>query len=198
MFNSYLEEIRRPRIVVCFVGKFNPFHKGHYETYKELRSKFAYVDICTKLDSDGFLTAEQKKELIVLSGVPVGSIRHLVGSGYSIESLSQSAKVGKSNILIAAFSEKDMEEKQNLLQPPKKGGPAAWELMPKNDTEMTAVGNGPKPHGYIYITPSLKIGVSEISSSRIRKAVDNKNWNLVYQMMANEKAFDFLKKIKGK
>jgi len=197
MLNKYLEAAQPPRIVCCFVGKFNPFHKAHYQAYVTLREHFPYVYIVTKLDSDGFLNAEQKKQLIKLSGVPEKMIKHLVGAGYSIESLAQSVNAVKSNILVAAFSEKDMEEKgPALLNPPKKGGLPAWRMMPKDPEDMTPIMAEEKNHGYIYVLPSMKVGVSEVSSSRIRRAIENGNWGLVNKMMATDEAYNFLKDIK--
>ena len=64
---------------VFFPGKFQPFHKGHLETFKNLQSKFGNdnVLIITSDSNEGLpLNFEDKKKLMIASGIPENAIKN--------------------------------------------------------------------------------------------------------------------------
>jgi len=76
---NLINEVDKPqvkKIVVVYSGRFQPFHKGHYASYKKLVSKFgeSNVYIGTSNDTSGekspFGFSEKKKIATTMFGVP--------------------------------------------------------------------------------------------------------------------------------
>lgn len=195
-FHQYIEDSTSQNIYCCFVGKFSPFHKGHLDAYTNLKSKFKSVYICTAFRDDDFLTGEQKRQLIEQSGIPSDAIKPLLSSGYNVLDLAKSIGASGDDVLVAAFSEKDFEGKQNLLVPAKKDNIAAWVKLPESYDRLETISSILKGRGYIYIAPSKKIGGDIVSSSRIRAAVEEGKWSEIKNLMATQKAFELLQEFK--
>ena len=204
---------------ICYVGKFNPFHKGHQFVYQYLNKILTdynlngKVYICTTLKDDEFLTAHQKKQIIIKSGIPEDII--INQSGYNIKKLAHAVNANESvDVLIVVFSEKDLYDKSklSLLQPPKDNVKSWFKLENIQDIKkLHPINFVPseyqndkikkekkleKGHGYILVVPPLHVNDMIISSSKIKELIKNKKFNEVKELMATTHAYQYLKSIK--
>lgn len=199
---TYLTQIaNEKRIFVAYIGKFNPFHKGHKMVYDSLCNKFdkndVYVVTNLHFTDKLFLTPEQKREIIYLSGVPWKNIIDLKSSGYDIKGILNSITTPRPNdILITAFGDKD-SSRESLFLPSKKDGIAAWEKLPQNFNinDLKPYTSKEKGNGYALMLQTIKMDNDAISSTRIRTAFES-DPNEAKEMM-EPKAFNYLKEIKS-
>lgn len=214
MFKPYLENINdSKKIFVCYVGKFNPFHNGHASVYKYLTQMPGIspndVFICTQIKDTDFTTSEQKRHIIQLAGIPEHNIVNT--SGYNIQKLASSVGATDNDILITAFSDKDLEDdsKSYFLKPPKDNVLSWRQLHDVNDikylrpinyvhkeyTDEKAEIKKQKGNAYFVVVPTQKQNDLNVSSSLIRQYIANNQWDLVAPLV-NDKVFQYLKQIK--
>lgn len=214
MFSRYLEELKKPFYHFCYVGKFNPFHKAHKYMYDFLVNTMhkynldGNVYICTSMKDSDFLTASQKARIIQLSGVPAD---HIVNhSGYSIKGLLSAVNGKEEDTLVTAFSQKDLDDgsKTDFLKIPK-DQITSWRII-KNLNDLPyirpvnfihkeykdmAEKKAAKGTGYAITVPTQTSEKSIVSSSLIRKLIEQNKWDEVKKLMDNN-AFKYLKEIK--
>lgn len=205
---------------IFFVGKYRPFHNAHKYTYdylQDLINKYnlnGTVYVCTRLKDDEFLTAEQQQKIIELSGIPKEHIINY-GGGYNIKTLLSEANGTEEDVVITAFSEKDLDDKSKvgLITPPK-DNIMSWKkinnidhivyLRPMGYIHKEYADRGvedkkrQKGTGYVIVVPTQKMGEINISSSLIRQKILEQDWDYISKIVVNQEVLKYLKKIKEK
>lgn len=204
MFRDYLEAINS-RVYICYVGKFNPFHKGHLASWNRIKDlSVNFFILPTSIKEESLLTENQRNNLIEISGIPKDKIKNYSGSGFNIPSLLKTLGASENDILITIFSEKDWKEKQILIQKTKKGEPSAWKLLYQGENINKEILHNIKPvnevhkeegidklGAYIIVVPDEK----GLSSSKIRELIKQNKWQSIKPIMVNDKAFKYLQEV---
>jgi hypothetical protein len=189
---NLLNEVDKPKVtktVVVYSGRFQPFHRGHYASYKKLVSKFGAgnVYIGTSNDTSGtkspFNFSEKKKIATTMFGIPDDKFVQIRNPYQPTEILKKFD--GQTTQYIAAVGEKDSDRLQGKYFKPYKG----------------KSGYGYDEIGYVYAVPPEPNPISgtdvrnNLGSDDIEKA---KKFFLVAYPKFNQKIFDMItKKIKG-
>jgi len=122
------KEVNKPKMegeIVVYAGRFQPFHKGHYDAYKRLVDKFgsANVYIATSNDTSSakspFSFKEKKEIATKMFGVPSTKFVKVNNPYRPVEILKQYD--GKTIAYIAAVGEKDATRLQGKYFKPYKG-----------------------------------------------------------------------------
>lgn len=215
MFSRYLEAMQKPFYHFCYVGKFSPFHKAHkymYDYLNGLISKYKLdgkVYICTRFDDNDFLSSTQKIKIIQLSGVPLNNI--INHSGYSIKGLLSAVNGTDDDVMITAFSQKDLDDgsKFDFMKMPK-DNITSWRII-KNENDIpflrpvkfvhseykdVAEKKVQKGTGYVIVVPTQQDTKGIISSSAIRKLISIDDWESVRKLMVNDSSYEYLRGIK--
>ena len=109
-----LIEVDKPTVkktVVVYAGRFQPFHKGHYDAYKRLVSKFGAdsVYIGTSNDQSGdkspFSFKDKKEIATTMFGIPASKFIMVSNPYRPVEILKKFD--GQTTQYIAAVGEKD-------------------------------------------------------------------------------------------
>jgi len=142
---NLINEVDKPqvkKIVVVYSGRFQPFHKGHYASYKKLVSKFgeSNVYIGTSNDTSGekspFGFSEKKKIATTMFGVPSNRFVQIKNPYKPVEILKKFD--GQTTQYIAAVGEKDATRLQGKYFKPYQG----------------KAGYGYDEIGYVYAVPA--------------------------------------------
>ena len=149
------ESVEMENVIVVYSGRFQPFHKGHFATYKQLVSKFGKdsVHIATSNKTDNqkspFDFREKKTIMTKMFGIPSNKIVQVKNPYKPTEILSpyDAAKTG----LIVVVGEKDEQRLGGNYFTPYKG-----------KVEM-----GYLDKGYVYASPAQSNPIS---------GTDVRNW----------------------
>jgi hypothetical protein len=149
------ESAEMENVIVVYSGRFQPFHKGHFATYKQLISKFGkdsvYIATSNKTDNQKspFDFREKKTIMTKMFGIPSNKIVQVKNPYKPTEILSSydAAKTG----LISVVGEKDEQRLGGNYFTPYKG-----------KVEM-----GYLDKGYVYAAPSQSNPIS---------GTDVRNW----------------------
>ena len=170
--------------VVVFPGRFHPFHKGHKSIYESLKNQYpnSKVVIATSgktNDTDSPFTFEEKKQMMILAGIPADAIMEVKTSPYNIEEYINALDIDEdTNSLYLAVSQKDMDGPDARFQFPTtglamtvKGKEKALQRLPAEEKDIRAVGDKENRRAYV-ITLDTKpfnvAGFSVKSASEIR------------------------------
>lgn len=130
------------KTIVVYVGRFQPFHKGHYGTYSHLVKKFGkdnvYIGTSNKVEKpkSPFNFKEKKEIMTTMFGVPSNKIFEVKNPYAPLEILKKFDE--KSTAFITVVGEKDAS---------RLGG----KYFKKWDGEAT---EGYKDRGYVYASPT--------------------------------------------
>jgi hypothetical protein len=149
------ESVEMENVIVVYSGRFQPFHKGHFATYKQLVSKFGkddvYIATSNKTDNQKspFDFREKKTIMTRMFGIPSNKIVQVKNPYQPTEIVSSydAAKTG----LIVVVGEKDEQRLGGNYFTPYKG-----------KVEM-----GYLDKGYVYASPSQSNPIS---------GTDVRNW----------------------
>jgi len=136
------------KTIVVYVGRFQPFHKGHYATYDHLVKKFGkdnvYIGTSNKVEKlkSPFNFKEKKEIMTTMFGVPSNRIVDVKNPYAPTEVLKKFND--KTTAFISVVGEKD----SNRL------GGKYFQKWDDNPTE------GYKDRGYVYISPMPSNSVS--------------------------------------
>jgi len=152
------ESVEMENVIVVYSGRFQPFHKGHFATYKQLVSKFGkndvYIATSNKTDSQKspFDFREKKTIMTKMFGIPSNKIVQVKNPYQPTEIVSSydAAKTG----LIVVVGEKDEQRLGGNYFTPYKG-----------KVEM-----GYLDKGYVYASPSQS---NPISGTDVRNWLGN-------------------------
>lgn len=148
-FNEYLLEhvvIKEEKgyvPVVVYAGRFQPFHKNHYETYKNLQKEFGndhlYIATSNKVeDGKSPFNFDEKKEIITkMFGIPDEKVIQVVRPYVPMEVMEM---YPENTPLVLALGKKDSDRLQGQYYQPYKGNKG--KLLPNEETS------------YVFITPS--------------------------------------------
>ena len=164
------ESVEMENVIVVYSGRFQPFHKGHFATYKQLISKFGkdnvYIATSNKTDNQKspFDFREKKTIITKMFGIPSNKIVQVKNPYKPTEILSpyDAAKTG----LIVVVGEKDEQRLGGNYFTPYKG-----------KVEM-----GYLDKGYVYASPAQSNPIS---------GTDVRNW--LGKGSDEEKKLGFLK-----
>jgi hypothetical protein len=149
------ESAEMENVIVVYSGRFQPFHKGHYSTYKHLIDKFGkdkvYIGTSNKTDNQKspFNFQEKKTIMTKMFGIPSNKIIQVKNTYAPTEILSKydAAKTG----FITVVGEKDGERLGGKYFTPYKG----------------KVEDGYLDKGYVYVAPAQPNAIS---------GTDVRNW----------------------
>jgi hypothetical protein len=125
---NLIKEINKPKVtqtIVIYAGRFQPFHRGHYDAYKRIVDEFgsANVYIATSNDTSStkspFSFKEKKEIATKMFGVPSSKFVKVNNPYRPVEILSKYD--GKITQYIAAVGEKDATRLQGKYFKPYKG-----------------------------------------------------------------------------
>lgn len=144
-----LEEPKQiKKTVVVYVGRFQPFHKGHYATYEHLVKKFGkdnvYIGTSNKVEKpkSPFNFKEKKEIMTTMFGVPSNRIVDVKNPYAPTEVLKKFND--ETTAFVTVVGEKDMDRL----------GGKYFQKWDGNPTE------GYKDRGYVYISPMQQNSVS--------------------------------------
>lgn len=169
MFAHELYEQNKPRVVVTYPGRFQPFHQGHAGVFAQLQKKFGNenVYIITSNDTSSAKSPfnfSDKYQLITAAGVPGNHI--LQGDSKSMYKLPEGFDPART-VFVTALGAPDAQRlsidthyqeftksgKKNTAIPDgkKPGDPVYFKSWGKDETPMTA-----DKHGYVVVIPEIK------------------------------------------
>ncbi len=163
MYAFELFEQNKPRVVVTYPGRFQPFHQGHAGVFKQLQKQFGMdnVYIATSNDQSGPKSPfnfSDKSQLMAAAGVPADKIIE-TNAMYSIPQGIDAANT----IFITAVGapdaarlspdsvlKRDKKDKDgNIIKPA--GSPGYYKKWDGEERAVTA-----DQHGYVVIVPEIK------------------------------------------
>lgn len=169
MFATELYEQNKPRLVVTYPGRFQPFHQGHAGVFAELQKKFGNenVYIVTSNDTSSAKSPfnfSDKYQLITAAGVPGNHI--IQGDSKSMYKLPEGFDPANT-VFVTALGGPDAERlsidtfyqeftksgKKNTAIPvgKKAGDPVYFQSWGRDKNPATA-----DQHGYVVVVPEIK------------------------------------------
>ena len=136
------------KTVVIYVGRFQPFHKGHYATYQHLVKKFGkdnvFIGTSDKVEKpkSPFNFKEKVKIMTTMFGIPSNKIHQVKNPYAPTEILSKFDE--NTTAFITVVGEKDKNRLGGKYFQPYKGEPT----------------EGYKDRGYVYASPSQPNAIS--------------------------------------
>ena len=182
------------KVLAIYPGRFQPWHRGHYQVYQWLKDKFGDAVIATsnKVEAPKSpFNFEEKKRMMVLAGVPSGKVKHVVNPYISSEILKEYDP--KTTVLVFAVSQKDMDEDPRFsFKNTKSGKPGYLQPYKGNEKHLKPFGDASAPKGYVIVTPTFTfnvLGKPATSASELRKQ---------FVSLDNNKQKEFIKDLFGK
>lgn len=167
MYAFELFEQEKPRVIVTYPGRFQPFHQGHAGVFAQLQKRFGSDNVFILTSNDTSSTKSpfnfsDKYQLITAAGVPGDRIIE-TNSMYSLPDAFDPAKT----IFVTAVGapdatrlnpnsvlKKDKKDKDgNVIKPA--GSPGYYKTLSNNEDPVTA-----DQHGYVVVIPEIKKAVS--------------------------------------
>jgi cytidyltransferase-like protein len=172
----------KPRIVAVYAGRFQPFHHGHAEVFRELVSKFGinntYITTGNKVEPlKSPFTFAEKLVMMQAAGVPAGNVSEETVP-YAPVNLPQ--KLGldpNKDVMVFGVGAKDMQEDPRFaFTPLKDGTPSYFQKWTGKDlkpfTNAKGVDGDRAGHGYVIPVADVKfsvLGKQVNSASAIRE-----------------------------
>jgi len=168
------------KTIVVYAGRFQPFHKGHYATYKKLVSKFGADSVYigssndTSSDKSPFNFREKKKIATKMFGAPSDKFVMIRNPYQPFEILNKFD--GKTTQYIAAVGEKDAARLKGKYFKPYQG----------------KAGYGYDEIGYVYPVPAEQ---NPISGTDVRNGLGGNNEESAKEFFKNRAYGKFDKEI---
>ena len=146
------------KIVVIYVGRFQPFHKGHYGTYQHLVKKFGkdnvFIGSSNKTDKlkSPFKFNEKVKIMTTMFGIPKSKIHQVKNNYKPTEILKKFDE--DTTAFITVVGEKDKARLGGKYFQPYKGEPT----------------EGYRDRGYVYVAP---MAGNSVSGTEVRNGLSN-------------------------
>ena len=205
MYASELFENGKPRIVVTYPGRFQPFHKGHAEVFKKLQKEFGNENVFVITSNDTSSAKNpfsfgDKYQLITTAGVPAHSIME-TNKMYSLPDDFDSSNtifvtaVGSPDadrLRPDSFLKKDRKDKEgNIIK--RAGDPGYYKLWSSPEDKVTA-----DQHGYVVIVPEIKSAITIVDETHDAShgTECRRLWNKVRKNPTHRN--EFLKALYGK
>jgi cytidyltransferase-like protein len=125
---NLIKEVNKPEVkktIVIYGGRFQPFHRGHYDAYQRLVSQFGEANVYiassndTSSDKSPFTFKEKKEIATTMFGVPASKFVKVSNPYRPVEILGKFD--GKTTAYIAAVGEKDATRLQGKYFKPYNG-----------------------------------------------------------------------------
>lgn len=150
-------EAETGKTIVIFAGRFQPFHRGHAQTYHDLQEKFPGADVWIatsgKTGPDSPFDFSERKQLAELMGIPSNRIAEVKNPYMATEILTHYNP--EQDHVIYAVSDKDADR---IKFGTKKDGSPTYLQPYQSDEEMVPF--DPKTgHSYVTIAPVIKFKV---------------------------------------
>ena len=163
MYAFELFEAGKPRVIVTYPGRFQPFHQGHAAVYAQLQKKFGRdnVYILTSNDTSGPkspFSFSDKYQLMTAAGVPGDRIiettnMYALPEGFDKASTIFVAAVGepdKKRLNPDSALKKDKKDAEgNVIKPA--GSPGYFMSFDRPEPKVTS-----DQHGYVIVIPEVK------------------------------------------
>jgi hypothetical protein len=154
--------------IVIYPGRFHPFHRGHYASYKWLTDRFGadsvFVATSDKQDPETSpFSFADKQFMMNKMGIPAGHVVK-VKNPYQAQEIIQNFDP-EDTVLIFAISDKDAE--RISFKPKRDGSPSYLQPFPDDAKKLLPM----KQHGYAILTPRVDFkvqGRDADSASQIR------------------------------
>ena len=205
MYAHELFEQNKPRVVVTYPGRFQPFHQGHAGVFAQLQKKFGAenVYIATSNDQSSAKSPfnfSDKYQLMTAAGVPADRIIQTTAMYALPEGIDPA-----NTIFITAVGapdadrlnpdtvlKRDKKDKDgNVIKPA--GSPGYYKIWDSKHDSLTA-----DQHGYVIVIPEIKKSVT-IKGQKYDVSHGTETRNLWNQIRDDDKArSEFLKQMYGK
>ena len=174
------------RTLVIYPGRFHPFHRGHFNVYKDLTKKYGADNVFVATsDKQAPVTSPfsfaDKQNMMAKLGVPTDHVVK-VKNPYQAQEITQHFDANDT-MLIFVLGKKDIE--RISFNPKKDGSPSYMQPMPKNLKEMKPMSQ----HAYVELAPTVTFkvrGADANSASQIRelyiKANDIERNNIIHDL----------------
>jgi nicotinamide mononucleotide adenylyltransferase len=204
-FKSIYENVKDKRPVVGYIGRFQPFHKNHYDTYSYLVKKYGkdnvYILTSDKTDKKKSpFNFKDKLKVINMFGIPKDKIVQ-TKMPYIPKELFDTKKISGDTPFIAAVGEKDSTRLKNFVD---------YEGQVTSNKDLTGWSEGvherAKIHAYYDITPMMttKFDGDIISGTTVRNIFKSNDEDKKIELFKslynkyNKGIFNFIKdKING-
>jgi hypothetical protein len=156
------------RTIVIYPGRFHPFHKGHFASYKFLTQKFGPENVfIVSSDKQAPVTSPfsfaDKQNMMIKLGVPSDRIVKVRNPYQAPEVLEHFDP--NTTAVVFAVSEKDAE--RFSFAPKRDGSPSYMQPFPGPKKRLAPLNK----HGYVLLTPTVSFkvrGADANSASEIR------------------------------
>lgn len=171
------------KIIAVYVGRFQPFHRGHHKVYQDLVDRFGedsvFIGTSDKTDPDRSpLNFSQKRDIMTgMFDIPSNNIVK-VKNPYRPEEILKKYDPN-STAFVTALGEKDADRLSRRYFEPYDERKEGMDIAPY------------KEKGYYVIIPNYKVGDRVLSGTQIRDVLGNPNVDI-------KKQIEFFKDMYGK
>lgn len=205
MYAHELFEQNKPRVVVTYPGRFQPFHQGHAGVFARLQKEFGAenVYIATSNDQSSAKSPfnfSDKYQLMTAAGVPAGKIiqtnaMYALPEGIDPANTIFITAVGAPDadrLNPDSVLKRDKKDKQgNIIKPA--GSPGYYKIWNPKGDPLTA-----DQHGYVIVIPEIKKSINiKGQTYDVSHGTEARNlWNMVRDDEAARA--EFLSQLYGK
>jgi len=167
MYATELFEQNKPRVVVTYPGRFQPFHQGHAGVFAQLQKKFGAdnVFVLTSNDTSSAKSPfdfSDKYQLITAAGVPANHIvetnkMYILPDSFDPRNTVFVTAVGapdKDRLNPDTFTKRDQKDKDGNITKPA-GSASYYKTWGVDKNPVTA-----DQHGYVVIIPEIQKNVT--------------------------------------
>lgn len=194
MFAHELYEQSKPRIVVTYPGRFQPFHQGHAGVFAQLQKKFGAenVYILTSNDTSSAKSPfnfADKYQLITAAGVPGNHIvetnkMYVLPDAFDPTNTVFVTAVGApdaNRLNPDTVTKRDQKDKDGNVTKPA-GSPSYYKTWGSDENPVTA-----DKHGYVVVIPEIKKSI-KIGRTQYDVSHGTECRNLWNKIRKNDKA----------
>jgi hypothetical protein len=163
MFAHELFEQNKPRVIVTYPGRFQPFHQGHAGVFAQLQKKFGSENVYVLTSND---TSSEKSpfnfadkyQLITAAGIPGNHIvetnkMYVLPEEFDPTTTIFITAVGSpdaNRLNPDSVTKRDQKDKEGNVTKPA-GSPGYYKTWSKDHNPVTA-----DQHGYVVVIPEIK------------------------------------------
>lgn len=166
MYATDLFEQNKPRVVVTYPGRFQPFHQGHAGVFSQLQKKFGTENVYVVTSNDTSSAKSpfdfsDKYQLITAAGVPANHIvetnrMYILPEGFDPSTTVFVTAVGapdKDRLNPDTFTKRDQKDKDGNITKPA-GSASYYRTWGVDQNPVTA-----DQHGYVVVIPEIRKNV---------------------------------------
>jgi pyrimidine deaminase RibD-like protein/nicotinamide mononucleotide adenylyltransferase/GNAT superfamily N-acetyltransferase len=166
MYATELFEQNKPRVVVTYPGRFQPFHQGHAGVFSQLQKKFGAENVFVLTSNDTSSAKSpfdfsDKYQLITAAGVPANHIvetnrMYILPDSFDPRTTVFVTAVGapdKDRLNPDTVTKRDQKDKDGNITKPA-GSPSYYRTWGIDQNPVTA-----DQHGYVVVIPEIRKNV---------------------------------------